>query len=215
VPSSFETLWRISKEESTYFFPITEIFFCQILGGFGILCFMEEKLILVDENDREVGEAEKMEAHKAGKLHRSFSIFIFNSQGEMLLQRRAAGKYHSGGLWTNACCGHPRPGEGIMQAARRRLKEEMGFDCELVEIFQFTYRVKLDHDLLEYELDHAFAGTYDGKVSPDPNEASDFAWVERSALLEDVKVHPDSYTKWFKITLERAFQSLAIQGREG
>src|SRR3989344_593787 len=111
---------------------------------------MEEKVILVDENDREIGEAEKMEAHRQRKLHRSFSIFIFNSKGEMLLQRRAAGKYHSAGLWTNACCGHPRPasqrgepGEEILQAARRRLKEEMGFDCEIKKIFQFTYEVNL------------------------------------------------------------------------
>ena len=115
---------------------------------------MEEKVILVDENDREIGEAEKMEAHRQRKLHRSFSIFIFNSKGEMLLQRRAAGKYHSAGLWTNACCGHPRPasqrgepGEEILQAARRRLKEEKGVDSETTKILKLTYVVKLGHGL--------------------------------------------------------------------
>ena len=171
---------------------------------------MEEKLVLVDENDQKIGEAEKLEAHQTGKLHRSFSIFVCNSRGEMLLQRRAAGKYHSGGLWTNACCGHPRPGEQTQQAARRRLREEMGFECELKEIFQFIYKVKLDRDLCEYEFDHVFFGIYEGEVTPAPEEVSEFKWVSPPALTEDVKKHPEHYTEWFKIALERALKSLAI-----
>ena len=179
---------------------------------------MQEKVILVDEQDQEIGEEEKMRAHREGRLHRSFSIFIFNSKGEMLLQKRAKSKYHSGGLWTNACCGHPRPastgqggpasqrgepGEKTQEAAARRLKEEMGFDCELQEILEFTYKVKLDHDLWEHEFDHTFYGVYDGEIRPNPEEADDFKWVGRIALLQDVKEHPNHYTEWFKIALER------------
>ena len=115
---------------------------------------MEEKVTLVDEQDQPIGEGEKMQTHQEGKLHRSFSIFIFNSKGEVLLQQRAKSKYHSGGLWSNAACGHPRPGEETLAAAHRRLQEEMGFDCELQELLQFTYKVKLDHDLWEHEYDH-------------------------------------------------------------
>ncbi|MBI2098557.1 MAG: isopentenyl-diphosphate Delta-isomerase [Candidatus Wildermuthbacteria bacterium] len=164
---------------------------------------MEEKVILVDGQDQEIGEEEKIRAHQEGRLHRCFSIFIFNSKGEMLLQKRARSKYHSGGLWTNACCGHPRPGEKTQEAASRRLKEEMGFSCELQEILQFTYKVKLDHDLWEHEFDHTFYGLYDGEIHPNPEEADDFEWLGRIALLQDVKEHPNHYTEWFKIALER------------
>jgi len=172
---------------------------------------MEEKVILVDEQDQEIGEGEKMDVHREGRLHRSFSIFIFNSKGEMLLQKRAKSKYHSGGLWTNACCGHPHPGEKTQEAAVRRLKEEMGFDCELQEILQFTYKVKLDHGLWEHEVDHTFRGVYDGEIHPNPDEADDFKWVGRIALLQDVKEHPNHYTEWFKIALERVFDRTSLQ----
>lgn len=163
----------------------------------------EEKVILVDEHDQEIGEAEKMQAHQEARLHRSFTIFIFNSKGETLLQQRAKTKYHSGLLWSNACCGHPRPGETTKEAAQRRLKEEMGFDCELEEILQFTYKVKLDHDLWEHEFDHTFRGIYDGEVKPNLQEADSFKWIEREDLLGDVKDHPAHYTEWFKIVLGR------------
>ena len=164
---------------------------------------MEEKVILVDEQDRQVGEAGKMQAHKDARLHRSFTIFIFNSKGEILLQQRAKTKYHSGGLWSNACCGHPRPGETTKEAATRRLKEEMGFDCELEEVLQFTYKVKLDKGLWEHEFDHTFRGTYDGEVKPNPEEVGDFKWVKWEDLLRDVKDRPEDYTEWLKIVLPR------------
>jgi len=166
---------------------------------------MEEKVILVDEEDREIGEGEKMETHRHRKLHRSFTIFIYNSQGEILLQERAKTKYHSGGLWTNTCCGHPRPGEGTKEAARRRLQEEMGFDCELKEIMQFTYHVPLDNGIGEDEFDHVFTGTFDGEVKPNPDEADSFKWVEKSWLLQDMKEHPELYTEWFKIASTKVF----------
>ena len=168
---------------------------------------MEEKVILVDKEDQEIGEGEKMEVHRQRLLHRSFSIFIFNSKGEMLLQQRAKSKYHSGGLWTNACCGHPRPGEGIEEAAHRRLKEEMGFDCELKEVLKFTYHVALDNGIGEDEFDHAFTGTFDGEVQPNPDEADSFKWVDTKWLLEDVVEHPKQYTEWFKIALEKVLSA--------
>src|SRR3989338_1121038 len=127
---------------------------------------MNENVILVDERDNPIGVAEKLEAHRTGKLHRAISVCVFNSNGEMLLQKRAKDKYHSGGLWTNTCCGHPRSGEKTQEAAVRRLKEEMGFECELQEILQFTYKVKLDHGLWEHEVDHTFRGVYDGEIHP-------------------------------------------------
>lgn len=169
---------------------------------------MTDQVILVDENDKEIGGAEKIKAHYEGRLHRSFSIFICNSKGKILLQQRAKSKYHSARLWTNACCSHPRPGEGIGEAAHRRLKEEMGFDCKLQELLQFIYKVKLDHDLWEHEFDHVFKGTYDGKVRPNRDEADDFKWIDREILLQDVAEHPERYTEWFKIVLDRVLPQL-------
>src|SRR4030042_2763439 len=126
-----------------------------------------EKIILVDENDREIGTEEKLKTHEQGKLHRAFSIFVFNSKGELLLQRRAKGKYHSGGLWTNTCCSHPREGEKLEEAVHRRLKQEMGLDCPLKEAFSFIYKVRFENGLFEHELDHVFIGRVDGKPVPD------------------------------------------------
>jgi isopentenyl-diphosphate delta-isomerase len=163
---------------------------------------MKERVILVDENDTKIGDEEKIEAHKAGKLHRAFSVFTFNSKGEMLLQRRAAHKYHSGGLWTNACCSHPRLGEPVEEAVHRRLKEEMGFDCELKKIFHFIYKAELG-DLTEHEFDHVFVGKFDEPVNPDPEEVDGYRWVPLASLKEDIKAHPENYTEWFKIALEK------------
>jgi isopentenyl-diphosphate delta-isomerase len=162
---------------------------------------MNEMVILVDENDKEIGTEEKIKTHKEAKLHRAFSIFIFNSKGEMLLQKRAKSKYHSGGLWSNACCSHPRPGEDIEQAAHRRLMEEMGFDCDLQKSFDFVYKANLDHNLTEYEFDHVFIGKYDGKIKLNPEEAEDFKWISIDALKEKVEKHPEKYTVWFKCAL--------------
>jgi isopentenyl-diphosphate delta-isomerase len=157
-----------------------------------------EKVILIDENDVIVGEAEKMEAHKKGLLHRAFSVFIFNSSGELLLQKRAKGKYHSGGLWTNTCCSHPAPGEDTLEAAHRRLQEEMGFDCEMKEVYSFTYKAKLDNDLTEYEYDHVFFGQCDDSPNPNKSEADDWKWVEISWLTDDLKNNSQNYTYWLK-----------------
>jgi len=164
---------------------------------------MSEKVILVDENDREIGVEEKIKAHEDGKLHRAFSIFIFNSKGEMLLQRRAKHKYHSGGLWSNACCSHPRPNESLEDAIHRRLKEEMGFDCKLKKAFHFIYEVYLDNGLKEHEFDHVFIGVYGGDVNLNLDEVMDFKWICIEKLLEDIQKNGEKYTPWFKIALKR------------
>lgn len=169
---------------------------------------MDEMIVLVDRDDSEVGVEEKIKAHREGKLHRAFSIFIFNSKGEMLLQKRARNKYHSGGLWSNACCSHPRPGESLEEAVHRRLKEEMGFDCDLRKVFHFMYKADLNNGFTEYELDHVFIGKYDGEVKPNPNEVEDWKWVNVADLKDDMERNPDKYTVWFKIALKRIIDLL-------
>lgn len=163
----------------------------------------EEKVILVDEEDRAIGAAEKLLTHREGKLHRAFSIFVFNSNGELLLQKRARTKYHSGGLWSNTCCSHPRPGESIHEAAHRRLQEEMGFDCDLKGILSFTYKVQFDNGLFEHEYDHVFVGQYDGEPAPNPEEIDDWKWVNFEELQEDIQNNPDRYTYWLKISIDK------------
>ncbi len=166
-----------------------------------------DELILVDENDKEVGFEEKLKAHQnGGKLHRAFSIFIFNSKGELLLQQRAKGKYHSALLWTNTCCGHPRPGESIEAQASRRLKEEMGFEYVLTEKFSFKYKVDFENGLSENEFDHIFFGKFDGAPKPDPNEAADWKWIGIEELKKDIKENPEKYTYWFKLCLDKALK---------
>lgn len=161
-----------------------------------------EYVILVDEKDNQLGLMEKMEAHEKGLLHRAFSVFLFNSKGEMLLQQRAISKYHSGGLWTNACCSHPRNGEKTIDAAHRRLEEEMGFDCAIEKAFHFIYKSALDNDLTEHELDHVFIGQYEGEIKPNPEEVESYKYIAVPELVEDVKNNPQNYTEWFKICLE-------------
>jgi len=155
---------------------------------------------------REIGTQEKMQSHRESRLHSAFSVFVFNAVGELLLQRRARTKYHSGGLWTNTCCSHPRPGESYYNAARRRLNEEMGFDCELTELFSFIYRIQLDNSLFEHELDHVFAGSYNGQPTPNPDEVDDWKWMNVSTLKQDVRETPENYTYWFKLTLDRVVE---------
>lgn len=162
-----------------------------------------EEIILVDKNDKQIGTGEKMKVHKEGRLHRAFSIFVFNSQGELMLQKRASSKYHCGGLWSNTCCGHPRAGEDLEKAAHRRLDEEMGFDCELEEAFPFIYEVSLDHGLTEHEYDHVFIGDFDGKPAVNPEEADDWKWINLDDLSKDIEKNPGNYTYWFKIALEK------------
>ncbi len=157
-----------------------------------------EFVILVDEQDREVGEAEKMQTHKFGLLHRAFSVLIYNTKGEMLLQQRAETKYHSGGLWSNACCGHPRPGEKIEDAARRRLKEELGFNCSLKFSFKFIYKASFENSLKEHELDHVFTGIYDSEVLPDKNEVQAYRWVTMENLKNEIIENHSSFSVWFQ-----------------
>jgi len=170
----------------------------------------EEMIVLVDPSDRTVGFEEKLMAHEnGGKLHRAFSIFVFDGAGRMLLQRRSRKKYHFGGLWTNACCGHPRQGEALSDAARRRLREEFGFDAELEEAFSFVYRA---HDpasrLTEHEFDHVFRGRFDGDPRPDPEEAEDWEWVDPARLVTDLERNPHRYTPWFRMVVGRVIEEL-------
>ena len=157
------------------------------------------QVILVDKNDKPVGVAEKMEAHQKGLLHRAFSVFIFNSKGEMLLQQRALDKYHSGGLWTNACCSHPNPGEETLAAAQRRLKEEMGFEVQVEKVFDFMYKTEFDNGLTEHEFDHVFAGEYDDQVDINKKEVMNFCYKEIQEIRNSLQTHPEKYTAWFHL----------------
>ena len=170
---------------------------------------MAEQVILVNEADEPVGLMEKMAAHEQGHLHRAFSVFIFNAHGETLLQQRAFSKYHSGGLWTNTCCSHPRPGESNLDAANRRLQEEMGISAGLEEQFWFIYRAELDKGLTEHELDHVFTGHFDGEPKPNPDEVAGWKWMSMEDFQADVEQNPDRYTAWFKIILKAYLQKLA------
>ena len=163
----------------------------------------EDKIVLVNEHDDMVGVMDKMEAHRQGLLHRAFSVFIFNSKGEMLLQQRALSKYHSGGLWTNACCSHPIPGEKTLDGAQRRLMEELGFKTLIEKIFEFTYKAEFDNGLTEYEFDHVFAGEYDGKLNIDPNEVSDFCYKEIGEIKNMLQTHPQKFTAWFHLAFPK------------
>ena len=165
-----------------------------------------ENVVLVDSQDNEIGVGEKLITHLQGKLHRALSIFLFNENGQMLLQQRAHSKYHSGGLWSNACCSHPRPNEPPLDAAHRRLWEEMGIRCALTKAFEFTYKVPLDNMLTEYEFDHVFFGQFDGKPHPNPEEACSWKWIDPQELEQDVLDHPDRYTFWFKTILQKVLQ---------
>ncbi|MBA3664235.1 MAG: isopentenyl-diphosphate Delta-isomerase [Bacteroidetes bacterium] len=169
---------------------------------------MEEQVILIDENDVQIGLCGKLLAHESGQLHRAISVFIFNQKNEMLLQRRAQTKYHSGGLWTNACCSHPRPGESIEKAAQRRLKEEMGIEADsLFYAFHFIYKAKLDKGLTEHELDHVFIGKTDEQPKPDPAEVCEYKYLSVEEIKEDLKQHPEKYTYWFKRIFEKVISA--------
>ena len=173
---------------------------------------MHEEVILVDENDAAFGTAEKMEAHRAGLRHRAFSVFVLNTSGEMLLQQRAFSKYHSGGLWSNTCCSHPRPGETVEAAAHRRLVEEMGFDGPLQRLFGFVYRAELDHDLIEHEYDHVLVGVFDPDPVPNPDEVEAYRWMPILDIVKALETQPETFSYWFRIAfrwllayLSRAF----------
>lgn len=166
---------------------------------------------LVDPDNREIGTIEKMVAHRYGMLHRAFSIFIFRKHNEfieLLLQKRNENKYHSGGLWTNTCCGHPQPNEPIMDAAQQRLKDEMGFVTKLSEVGVFHYIKSFTNGLTENEIDHVFIGFYDGKLQADYNEIATYAWIDLANLKRDLKANPEKYTAWFAQALTIACHHL-------
>jgi len=164
---------------------------------------LEEQVILVNENDEQTGVMEKMEAHRKGLLHRAFSIFIFNDKGEMLLQQRALNKYHSPGLWTNACCSHPRPGEEIITAANRRLAEELSFQTAIVPAFNFTYKASFDNGLTEHEFDHVLVGNYSLEITFNENEAMACEYKSVAIIKEEIEVNPEKYTAWFIIAFPK------------
>jgi isopentenyl-diphosphate Delta-isomerase len=161
-----------------------------------------EHVVLVDEADHETGTMEKMEAHQKGALHRAFSILLFNSKGEILLQKRSPKKYHSGGLWTNTCCSHPLPGEDIRKAAHRKLKQEMGIDFHPKFAFKFIYKAMLDHNLIEHEYDHVLVGQYDGEPQINPDEVEDWRFASMNDVREEIKRTPEEYTYWFRAILD-------------
>jgi isopentenyl-diphosphate delta-isomerase len=159
---------------------------------------IEEQVLLVNEHDEPVGTMGKLEAHQLGALHRAFSVFLFDDQGRLLVQKRAAGKYHSAGLWTNTCCSHPRPQETVADAARRRLVEEMGIDTPVEHRFSFLYKADLDNGLMEHELDHVFFGSWNGPAEPHPEEADDWKYMKPEELEQDLHRHPERYTVWLR-----------------
>jgi isopentenyl-diphosphate Delta-isomerase len=161
-----------------------------------------ELVVLVDRDNKELGVMEKMQAHKEGLLHRCFSIIIFNTKCEMLLQQRAKEKYHCPALWSNTCCSHPRPGESYDAAVHRRLKEEMGFDCKLQKIYEFVYKASFSNGLTEHEHDSVFVGKFDGTPNINRAEAMAFKWAKPDEVFKDASAHPEKYTEWFKEILE-------------
>ncbi|SNZ02105.1 isopentenyl-diphosphate Delta-isomerase [Flagellimonas pacifica] len=168
----------------------------------------EENVILVNQADEPIGLMPKMEAHEKAVLHRAFSVFIMNDHGETMLQQRAGDKYHSPLLWTNTCCSHQRDGETNIEAGKRRLLEEMGFQTELKELFSFIYKAPFDNGLTEHELDHVMIGHYNGNPSINPEEVEDWKWMCPSAIKEDIAANPGQYTVWFKIIFERFYNHL-------
>jgi isopentenyl-diphosphate delta-isomerase len=160
-------------------------------------------VILVDENDNQQGTMEKIEAHEKAKLHRAFSVFIYNSRKELMLQQRALSKYHTPGLWTNTCCSHQLLGETNIEAGKRRLQEEMGFSTDLQETISFIYKAPFENGLTEHEFDYILVGEYDDDPSPNPEEVHDWKWMKLDDIEADIKSNPEHYTEWFKIIFKK------------
>ena len=169
---------------------------------------MEENVILVDVLDNQLGLMPKMEAHEKAVLHRAFSVFIFNDKGELMLQQRAAHKYHSPLLWTNTCCSHQRDGESNIEAGKRLLIEEMGFKTNLKEVFSFVYKAPFDNGLTEHELDHVMIGTFNGSPTINPDEVASYKWMTLEAVKKDIELQPNIYTAWFKIIFKESYLKL-------
>ena len=172
---------------------------------------LEEKVILVDTNDTQIGLMPKMEAHEKGLLHRAFSVFILNKSGELMLQQRALDKYHSPGLWTNTCCSHQREGETNVEAGKRRLFEEMGFKTELSDLVSFIYKAPFDNGLTEHEFDHVLIGYFEENPKINPAEVAAWKWMPIDAIKADLSEHPDVYTEWFKIIFDKFYETLNRQ----
>jgi isopentenyl-diphosphate delta-isomerase len=170
---------------------------------------MEEQVILVDENDNQIGLMPKMEAHEKGVLHRAFSVFTFNKKGELMLQQRAVHKYHSPLLWTNTCCSHQRKGETNLEAGKRRLQEEMGFTAELKEVFSFIYKAPFDNGLTEHELDHVLVGYFDDEPNINKEEVEDYKWMLLEDVKSDIDKNPSIYTEWFKIIFKESYSKIS------
>ena len=169
----------------------------------------EEKVILVNEKDEQIGLMPKMEAHEKALLHRAFSVFVFNEKNELMIQQRAHEKYHSPGLWTNTCCSHQREGETNVEAGKRRLQEEMGFSTDLEDTISFIYKAPFDNGLTEHEFDHILVGNFFGEPSLNPEEANDWKWVALEDLRQDMNKNPDIYTEWFKIIFDKYYQHIS------
>ncbi|HET8886280.1 MAG TPA: isopentenyl-diphosphate Delta-isomerase [Salinimicrobium sp.] len=168
----------------------------------------EEKVILVNEKDEQIGLMPKMEAHEKALLHRAFSVFVFNDDNELLLQKRAASKYHSPGLWTNTCCSHQRDGESNIEAGVRRLQEEMGFSTDLQDTISFIYKAPFDNGLTEHEFDHILVGKYNLEPQINPEEVSEWKWMNLEAVRKDILENPENYTQWFIIIFEKYYNSI-------
>jgi len=174
----------------------------------------EEKVILVNENDEQIGLMQKMEAHEKAVLHRAFSVFIFNDKNELMLQQRALSKYHSPGLWTNTCCSHQRDGETNTEAGKRRLQEEMGFVADLKETISFIYKAPFDNGLTEHEFDHVMVGYFDDEPTINSEEVEAWKWMGLQDVKVDIALQPNQYTEWFKIIFDKFYQHINITKHE-
>ncbi|MBC7073778.1 isopentenyl-diphosphate Delta-isomerase [Candidatus Parcubacteria bacterium] len=171
---------------------------------------MKEKVILVDKKDKKIGTEEKLKAHKEGKLHRAISVFLFNKKGELLIQKRAKEKYHSGGLWANTCCTHPRPKEKTIEAAKRRLKEEMGIEAKLKKLMVVKYKAKVG-DLIENEIDHVFFGISGQNPKPDKREVESWRWENPKKILKEMEKNPQKFAVWFRIILPKVLKKIKLK----
>ncbi|WP_298246394.1 isopentenyl-diphosphate Delta-isomerase [uncultured Christiangramia sp.] len=168
----------------------------------------QEKVILVNEKDEQIGLMEKIEAHEKALLHRAFSVFVFNDKNELMIQQRALSKYHSPGLWTNTCCSHQREGESNIEAGKRRLQEEMGFSTELKDTISFIYKAPFDNGLTEHEFDHILVGYFEGKPDLNPDEVAEWKWMSLDAIEKDMQTNPSIYTEWFKIIFDKYYSHI-------